>query len=278
MSWEQHLITQSYTTDNVRLLGNLRLVTDALLSSNELRPVQLNDEKDMAGLLRDSSALENPDKHIEINRSADELLLRHDTTTAQAQKFALGEVVLDLGCGMSDFLDTFSHESMTIAVDNDRWHADAQAQKGHKSYNALAHDMPFIQPGSVKLLHEAYAASFWGVSANEVQQLSNEIYRVLATGGIALLGPTMRNDDHAFYENRLRASRYGQTLTPIFSRNDAKLPQFVRASFASAVLDMWKSRKIALVGHRFSMEKRKGLPNTDPQDHLPNYLSYVKLT
>jgi hypothetical protein len=211
------------------------------------------------------------DRFTSISRTIGELTAHHGVTPGQLRDFAADGTVVDVGPGRSPFLDMFNDDALTIAVDLDEDHIAYQVEKGRQGIVAPAHDSR-LRPGIIRLLHAAYSAPFWSASPEESTMAADEYLRVLEPGGIALVGPYGRKDEHEHYEYTLQYKlKGGRKALPWSDPEDAPLSR-IRTAFYRRALELKDQGEVELVGTRYITQDEVDYRRGTSQLHVPNYL------
>lgn len=251
---------------NVDMLANLAIV----VAAHEERPGARSEGFMRLHYLQKMSAYPS-DQRTVIDRSPALLAAHHDVTVEQLQDFADNGTVADVGPGESTFLDVFRHRAQTMAVDQHEDHVAFQSRKGHYGVWSPAHDM-LVDSEDIRLLHASYSAPFWSASVAEAVDAADEYVRVLELGGIALVGPFGRKDEHEHYEYAAMAKRNdGRPTLPWEDPEDAPLSR-IRMAFCSRLLDRASAGEVELVGSRYIEGDMEDFRRGARHLHVPNFM------
>lgn len=266
------------------MLGNLALVVaahdDHLVGRDSEGPFRetIGKYEKRADLRWFSAFRGDADSNVTIDRVPELLAAHHGLYPRTLQSFAAGGVVADIGAGESSFLDIFEDVKETIAIDVNRDNCEYQREMGHTAYCNDAHRLTAIGSNTVRLLHASFSAPFWARSIQEAAQTAWEYLRVLEPGGIALVGPTARSDEHRHYEYVARARRHNRTVLPWGVVDDAHASHiwmsFCRTVLANQQQGDLQTGYVDIVGSRYIRddEFKSKLSQVPSQLWVPNFL------
>ena len=256
---------------NAQLLGNLALVAEAV----EARPLTFGRYQEQwayENRLRSAHATQSSIGGITIDRRINFLLDFYSIEKRLLIDFATGGTVLDVGCGRSNFLDVFMERSETVAVDQHEEHVQYQVRRGHQGLQVAAEQLEGVETGSIRVLHATFSSPFWAVNLKESAATANEYRRVLEPGGVALVGPLSRREEHKHTELTARVHRDGDRPHLPWGEDDMDpYVAHMRTAFVRTLLD--HGDQLQLIGERFVSDTHDiDWLRDDKDSHVPNFL------
>lgn len=178
--------------------------------------------------------------------------------------------MVDLGAGISPFLDVFTEGSTTLALDQSKRCCEIQAARGHRAEHIRPDSLGSLESSSVRLFHASYSAPYYSIG-DEASTLVDNVTDVLEPGGIALIGSTLHDSMHFVYEGIVRSLRKGIIPTNVWRIGMPPINILTDVLFAAAVQNKAKIGDLEIAGFRQPVLGITGA-NPQPKNGLPNFI------